>query len=118
MSILDTQIWINTIDEFGESVTVRTITDSAYSKWGDATESASDETGVKAIAEDFNPQEDKESEGIFPNVTKRFFFKSDQSNLTEGNRVIHNSIVYEMVRIITRELAGSDFIKEVWGEKL
>jgi hypothetical protein len=118
MSILDTQIWTNSIDEFGESVTVRTVTDSSYSKWGDATESESDESSVKAIVEDFNPEEDKESEGIFPNVTKRFFFKSSQSNLTEGNRVIHNSIVYEMVRIIRRELAGSDFLIEVWGEKL
>ncbi|KKM80818.1 hypothetical protein LCGC14_1335940 [marine sediment metagenome] len=118
MSIFDNQLWINNIDEFGESVTVRTITDSSYSKWGDATESASDEASVKAIVEDFNPEESKETEGIFPNVTKRFFFKPDQSNITEGNRIVHNSVVHEIVRVLTREMAGSDFIIEVWGEKL
>ena len=118
MSILDTQIWINSIDEFGESVTVRTVTDDSFSKWGDANESTSDESSIKAIVEDFNPEEDKETEGIVTNATKRFFFKPDQSNLSEGNRVVHNSITYEMVRIITREQAGSDFLIEVWGEKV
>ena len=118
MSILDNQIWINRIEEFGESITVRTVTDSSYSKWGDATESISDEENVKAIVEDFNPKEDKETEGIVTNATKRFFFKPNQSNLTEGNRVVHNSITYEMVRIITREHAGLDFLIEVWGEKI
>ncbi len=118
MSILDNQIWINSIEEFGEPITVRTITESAFSKWGDATESASDEENVQAIVEDFNPEEDKDTEGIVTNATKRFFFKPNQSNLTEKNRIIHNSITYQMVRIITREQAGSDFFIEVWGEKI
>lgn len=117
MSILDNQLWINSIDEFGDTVTVRTITDSSYSDWGDATESTSDESGVKAVVNDLTPEEVKESEGVFPNVEKRFFFKSDQSNLSEGNRIVFNSVVFEMVRVIEHEMAGSDFVIEVWAKK-
>lgn len=117
MSIFDNQLWINNIDEFGETVTVRTITDSSYSKWGDATESASDETSIKAVVEDFTSEEIKESEGVLTMNHKRFFFKPNQSNLTNGNRVVYDSVTFEMIRVIIREVAGQDSLIEVWGKK-
>lgn len=117
VAILDNQIWINTIDEFGESVTVRTVTDSSYSKWGDSSESTSNSTGIKAIVNDITTEEIKQSEGILTMDDKVFFFKPDQSNLSNGNRIVHNSIVYEIISIKKRELSGLDLVIEVIGKK-
>ncbi len=117
MANIDNQHWINEIEYHGETVTVTTVTDDSYSKWGDASESTSDEASIKAMVNDLTPQEQKEMEGIFPNVERRFFFKPDQSNLAEGNRITHNSIDYEMVRVIEHNAAGSTFVIEVWGNK-
>lgn len=114
---LDPQQVINEIDYYGDSVTVRTITDSSYSKWGDASESTSDEASVKCIINDFTPEELKEVESLFQDAEKRFFFKSTQSNLSNGNRIVFASITYEILRVIQHTAVGSTHSIEVWGKR-
>jgi len=116
-AVLDNQSYINTINEFGELLTVRTVTDSAYSKWGDPTETTEDEDNIRAIVNDVTSEEADESEGVLSMNDKIFFFEPTQSNLSNGNRVVHNSVVYEIVQVNTRELGGINFVIEVWGKK-
>jgi len=117
MTLLDAQLFINTIDELGDSVTVRTVSDTTYSDYGDATESTTDSTSVKCVINDFTNDEIKESEGILRQDSKRFYFKSDRTDINEGNRIIFDSITYEIVRVLKGQAQGSAFIIEAWGNK-
>lgn len=118
MVLLDNQHIINDIDYYGETVTVTTVTQDSVSKWGDATESTSDETGVKSMVNELTPEELKAAEGIVDNAEKRFFFKPDQSNITEGNEITHSSELYRIVRVFRHEAGGSDFVQEAWAKKI
>jgi hypothetical protein len=118
MVLVDNQNWINELGYWGETVTVRSVTDDSYSKWGDSTESTSDTASVKAMVVDISDEQLKETEGEFTPGDKIFFFKSDESNISVGNRIIHNSITYEILRAMIRELGGKDFFQEAWGKKV
>ena len=114
---LDNQAWINDIDYYGETITLRVVTDSSYSKWGDATESTADTTSIKAMVAEISEEQLKEAEGEFNNEDKIFIFKGDQASIVEGNRIIHDSITYELIRIMRRQTAGITFAIEAWGKK-
>ncbi len=117
MALINNQIWINAIDYWGETVTLRVVTDSAYSTYGDATEGTADTTDIKAIVNDITNEEIKQSEGILTGDDKIIFFKPDQVSISEGNRIIHDSITYEIIKVFKRQLAGSTFVLETWGRK-
>jgi len=103
------------IDDLGETVTVRTVSQT-LSDYGDATDSNSDETGVKAVMNDLSPEEVKDKEGIMIGADKRFFFKGTQSNLSNGNKIIYDSTTYEMVKVNKQTVKGTTFVIEVYGK--
>ncbi len=117
MALINNQQWINSMEYWGETVTLRVVTDSAYSTYGDATEGTADTTGIKAIVNDITNEEVKQSEGILTGDDKIIFFKPNQSSIAEGNRVIHDSITYEIIKVFKRQLAGSTFVQETWCRK-
>ena len=108
-------IFSKEIDGLSETVTVRTVT-KTYSDYGDATETNSDETGVKAVVNDLSPEEIKDKEGIMLGFDKRFFFKGTQSNLTNGNKVIYDSKTYEIVKVNKSSVGGATYVIEVYGK--
>jgi len=110
MTLFDTQLINKDIDEVGETITVRTLTKSSYSDWGDATESTSDATGIKAVINVMSQVDEYVKEGIFKAGDIVFFFKSDASNISRGNRIQYNSVWYEIVETIERRIAGSTYI--------
>jgi len=105
------------INTMGESVTVRIVTDSEYSKWGDATESTSDTADVKCFM-NFMSQDDIEvKEGIFQSGDIRFFFKGDQT-IDRGDRVQYSSAWYEVNDVVPMVLVGTTLMKEVRVKKV
>jgi hypothetical protein len=108
MGIYDQQLTINTIDEFGESITLRTVT-KTLSDWGDPTETTSDTTGIKAVFNILTQDDIFYKEGIFRNGDILFFFKPDQSNVSRGNRIQYNSAWYEIDEVVEHKAGGTTY---------
>lgn len=113
---LDTQIFNNEIAYFGDTITLRVVTDDSYSDYGDSTESVSD-SSIKAIVNDFTVEEIKQSEGILRGDSKRFFIQNTATTINEGNRIIFDSITYEVVKVVEGKMAGNTYIIEAWCNK-
>ena len=107
--------FVKEIEGLAETVTVRAVS-TTYSDYGDATETNTDTAGVKAVVNDFNPEEAKNAEGIMINADKKFFFKGNQANLTNGNKVIYDSKTYEIVKVNKQTASGTTFVIEVYGK--
>jgi len=113
-----TQLIANEIEFLGSTVTVRAITDDSYSKWGDARESTSDTEDIKAMVQTLTQADELVKEGVFQAGDKIFWFKSDQSNITRGNRISHDSKWYEIVEVLTHTLADTTYLKEAKTKKV
>jgi len=107
----------NEIDNLGESVTVRIVTDASYSDWGDATETTSDTTSVKCFM-NFMSQDDQEvKEGIFQAGDIRFWFKGSQT-INRGDRIQYASNWYEVNEVLPLVISGTTLLKDVRVEKV
>ena len=109
---------INEIDYFGSTITVRSVTDDSYSDWGDADESASDTTSVKAFVQILNQSDDLVKDGTFQAGDKLFWLKPAESNISRGNRIIHDSNEYEIVEIVTHEIGDTNYVTEARTKKV
>ena len=99
------------IDDGGEEITLRTVTNSSYSDWGDASESTSDETGVKIIFNIVSQEDVYNKETIFRAGDLVFFFKGNQANITRGNRIYYNSKWFEIYETIPHSLTGTVYVR-------
>ncbi len=111
------QNFINEISACGTTLTLRVVTDSSFSKWGDPTESTSD-SSVTAVIQTLSQEDELVKDGIFQSGDKKFFFKPDQSNLDRGNRIVHNSLEYEISNVVPKEHSGTTFVIEVVAKKI
>lgn len=107
----------NEISYFGTSVTLRVVTDSSYSKWGDATESNSDSTKV-AFVQVLRQEDELIKEGIFQSGDKIFWFKGDETNIIRGNRIRHNALWYEINEVIEHDIASTTYVLEARTRKI
>ena len=114
---LDVQSIANEINYYGTKVTVRTVTDSTYSKWGDPTESTSDDATIEAFVQILRQEDELVKDGIFQAGDKLFWFKGNESNISRGNRIYHNSLWYEIVEVIEHEVGGTTYILEARTKK-
>jgi hypothetical protein len=114
---LDVQSITNEISYYGTSVTLRVITDSAYSKWGDATEGTSDSTKT-AFIQILSQEDQLVKEGVFQSGDRIFWFKGDETNISRGNRISFASKWYEIVETIEHDTAGTTFIIEARVKKI
>ncbi len=114
---LSVQCITNEIDYYGESVTLRTITDSEYSDWGDATEGTSN-ASKNAFVQVLTQEDELVKEAIFQSGDKIFWFKGDETNIARGNRIQHNSLWVEITEIIEHDAAGTTFIREARTKKV
>ena len=118
MSNLDVQNIINEIEYYGDEVTLRVVTDDSTSKWGDATESTSDTTEVKAFVNILTQNDQEVKEGIFQAGDKRFFFKQSQASIARGNRIYHDSKWYEIDGVITSSSGDTTYAVEATAKKV
>lgn len=107
----------NEIDSLGESVTVRIVTDTTYSKWGDATESTSDTTSIKCFLNFMNQDDQEVKEGIFQAGDLRLWFKGSQT-INRGDRIQYNSLWYEVKEVLPIVLGGTTLMKDVRVNKV
>jgi len=114
---LDTQSIANEISYYGESVTVRAITDTSYSDWGDATETTSDSIKT-AFVQILDQADEFVREGIFQSGDKIFWFKGDETELSRGNRIKHNGSWYEVMEVIEHLVAGNIYVVEARTRKV
>lgn len=105
------------IENLGESVTVRIVTKSSYSKWGDATESTSDTTSVKCFINIMTQEDQEVKEGIFHTGDIRFFFKGNQT-INVGDRINYGSKWYQVSDIIPLIHVGVTIAKDVRVEQV
>ena len=115
---LDVQFISKELDGWGGTVTLRTVTDASHSKWGDATETTSDETGVTAVFNIITQITEFEKETIFHPGDIVFFFKGDQANLDRGNRIQYNSVWYEIDEPIEHSMDGTTYLQTVKVKKI
>lgn len=109
--LIDTNFINQEMEELGESVIVRIVTKSSFSKWGDATEDVADTSNVKCFM-NFMTQDDAEvKEGIFQAGDIRFWFKGTQS-INRGDRIKYDGKWYEVEELIPIVLSGT-LIKDV-----
>lgn len=105
------------INYYGNTVTVRIVSKSSYSKWGDATESLTDYTGIKCMVNLFTENDQEVKEGIFKAGDIRFFFASTQT-LNRGDRIQFNNQWYEVNDIVFHSVANTVLVKEARVEKV
>jgi len=101
------------IDRYGETVTIKVKSDKTYSDFGDIMETSSDVTGyaiynVYSQSNEFNPESE------FKDGDKTFFFKSTQTGLANGNKIVRSdSSTYEIEDVLDPGLYGSAYVYEV-----
>ncbi len=116
-SLLNTRFIDREIEYLGTEVTLRAVTDSSHSKWGDATESTSDTTKT-AFIQVLSQEDELVQEGIFQSGDKLFWFRSSETNIDRGNRIQHNSLWYEIVEVIEHEATNTNFVIEARTKKV
>ena len=114
---LDVQSLTNEISYYGTSVTLTIVTDSSYSKWGAPVETTSTETKT-AVVQILSQDDKLIKEGIFQAGDKLFWFKGNETNISRGNRITHDSKVYEIVEVIMHDAASTTFIIEARTQKV
>ncbi len=117
MPIFDIPTIYKELLDFGTTITLRTVTDSSYSKYGDATETTSD-SNKTAFVQVLRQEDDLVKEGVFQTGDKIFWFKGDESNIDRGNRIQHNSKWYEIVETIEHEIGGTIYVIEARTKKI
>ena len=105
------------INNLGESVTIRLVTKTNYSKYGDATETTSDVTNIKCFLNFMNQDDQEVKEGIFKAGDIRFWFKGDQT-INRGDRIQYDSKWYEVDNILPISLSGTTLLKDVRVAKI
>jgi hypothetical protein len=107
------------IDLLGEDVTIRVPAVHSYNDRGDVNESGSP-TDIETIAiPNILGNDDLEvREGKFQNGDKRFFFKSDATNITNRNRIYHDSLWYEIEEVLKHRLQNQIAGYEVLARKV
>jgi len=106
------------LEYYGNKVTIRVVTDEDYSKWGDATETLADTTEVIAFAQYLTQEDDMVKEGTFQSGDILFWFKSDASNITRGNRIQFNSLWYEINEVVPHYAGDTIFALEARTKKI
>ena len=99
------------IDSLGEDVTLRVVTKSSYSKWGDASESTSDNT-IKAFVNVLSADDQEVKEGIFKAGDIRIFVKTSQS-IKRGDRIKYSNEWYQVDEVISQNISGGPIMKQV-----
>jgi len=119
MGILcDGQMLANTIDEIGNTVTLRTVS-NAYdtTSYREVTETTSDTSDLKAVVQVLTTADDFVKEGVFREGDIIFWFKGSQTGLTPGNKILYNSKYYEINDVMEREEADTIYVIEVRTKK-
>ncbi len=57
-------------------------------------------------------------EGVFQSGDKLFWFKGDETNISRGNRIQHNSLWYEIIEVIEHDVAGTTYVLEARTRKI
>lgn len=117
MGLIETNFINKEISQLGDSVTIRIVTKTAYSKWGDATETTSDTTNIKCMINVMSESDQEVKEGILKTGDIRFWFKASQT-INRGDRIQWDSKWYEVDNIIAHRLSGTTYIKEVRVQKV
>lgn len=110
--LIDTNFISQEIESLGESVTVRVVTKTSFSKWGDSTEDVADTPNIKCFMNFMTQDDDEVKEGIFKAGDIRFWFKGTQT-IFRGDRIKYDDKWYEVESLIPIVLAGTTLIKDV-----
>jgi len=115
--LIETSFIDNEIDSLGESVTVRIVTKTSFSKHGDATETTSDTTEVKCFVNVMSQEDNEVESGMFQEGDIRFWFKGAQT-INRGDRIYYDSNWYQVHNIIPISISGTTMIKDVRVSKI
>lgn len=91
MAQIPTNIVNKEIDLLGELVTITVESDRTYSDWGDETATETATTKIKAIYNVYGRPSIGVSEGSFQEGDLTFFFRSDQSGITNGTNITRSN---------------------------
>lgn len=107
------------VTHYGEAVTVRVVPTDYYNEHGDLNESSSySDTTTIAVPNILGNEDLEVREGRFRNGDKRFFFKSTESDLDNGNRIQHDDSWYEIEDVLKHRLKGEIAGFEVMARKV
>lgn len=108
----------NSIGSMGESVTLRTVSISFdTTSYREPSESTAD-SSITAFVQVLSTSDDLVKEGIFRAGDLIFWIIGDASNITTGNRLIRDSVVYEINDVITHKVASTTQVYEVRTRKV
>ena len=105
------------IDKFGETLTLRVVSTSSTSKWGDITESTSDST-IRGVVNMFGFEEQLVKEGIFRPGDLRIFLKPGTNNISIGNHIQRGTKWYKIVEVIDYSPGDVEVALEVLAKKI
>ena len=110
----------NNIEEFGATVTVRTISKSFGSdEYRTLTETPSDTASVRAWVHQMDLSDDLGKSGTFQPGDFTFWFKDSRSGIiANGNRIQFNSVWYEIVETIAHEVGDTVYLVEAKTKKV
>jgi hypothetical protein len=107
------------IDKLGELVTLTIKSSATYSDWGDETPVNTTSTRVKAIFNVYGKKSSYEKEGNFQDGEITFFFRSDQTGITNGTKVTRaNGDIYEIQDYRDHGIQGNIYVNEALVRKI
>ena len=105
------------IDNLGDTVTLRVVTEGTSNKWGDLNQSSTTDTTTIAIPNILRNEDLEVQEGLFRNGDKRFFFKTTEESLEPKNLISHDSEWFEIKEVLKHRLENQDAAYEVLASK-
>lgn len=114
---LDSQIIVNEIDYYGDTITITDVSSTTDDR-GDTTENTTDYTGIKAMINVLSRDDEYISEGLARMGDVLFFIKGNQSYIARGNRITHDSDTYEIVEVFPGITSGTTYVYEVIARKI
>jgi hypothetical protein len=113
---LDVRSITREIEYYGTSVTLRAVS-STFNERGDPTETTADLTKT-AFIQVLTQTDELVKEGIFRAGDKLFWFKGNETSISRGNRIYHNSLWYEIIETLEHDVTGTTFIIEARTKKI
>ena len=111
----------NIVSGYGSTVQILSVTQVLDKRGYSATETISTAYGSSAVVQVMDGSEEEVTEGLLNIGDIQAFFDPNDSNIANviiGNRIIYQTINYEIVNVIKEQTGGTEHFREVHGKRI
>ena len=115
----DGQLFTNNVDEFGETVAIKTVSKAFNNRWGDSTNTDTTYEGKKAIVWTITADDKYNTEGIFHEGDVLFLFdNSNEALAIIGSLVRYNAKWYRITETKPTTIGSTTYVIECTTKRI